>query len=83
MKLPLKKHDTSLGKMRLPLVRLKTQDNGVWAWTINNVPSDTALLEVANALREGLTIEETAQKTGLTKSQVETRKKKAKQQNLL
>ncbi len=64
-------------------VRLKAQDDGVWLWIIDKIAPDTDLLEVANALREGLTIEETAQKTGLTKSQVETRKKKAKQQNLL
>ena len=65
------------------LVRLKTQDNGAWSWTIDNVPPDDDVNKVANALREGLTIEETVQLTGLTKSQVETRKKKAQQQNLL
>jgi putative DNA primase/helicase len=64
-------------------VRLKVQDNGVWLWTVDNIAPDADLIKVAEAIGEGLTIEKTAQRTGLTKSQVETRKKKAKEQNLL
>jgi hypothetical protein len=55
----------------------------VWLWIVDNIAPDADLIKVAEAIGEGLTIEKTAQRTGLTKSQVETRKKKAKEQNLL
>ena len=64
-------------------VNLKVQADDSWLWEFNEVPEDAEVVAVADALREGLTIEETAQKTGLTKSKVETRKKKAQQKGLI
>jgi hypothetical protein len=63
-------------------VHLKAQDDGLWSWEIDGTAPNAELIAVAEALKEGLTIDETAQRTGLTKSQVETRKKKAKQRGL-
>lgn len=64
-------------------VRLVEQDDGLWLWEIDQAKPSLEIIEVAKAINEGLTIEETMQKTGLTKSQVETRKKKAKEQGLI
>ncbi len=64
-------------------VKLKVQADDSWLWEFDETPEDAEVAAVADALREELTIEETVQKTGLTKSQVETRKKKAKQKGLL
>ena len=70
-------------------VRLKEQDDGLWLWEINDPKADAEVEEVeeveevAKAIKEGLTIDQIIKKTGLTKSQVETRKKKAKEQGLI
>lgn len=64
-------------------VRLVEQDDGLWLWEIDQAKPSSEIIEVAKAVNEGLTIEETMQRTGLTKSQVETRKKKAKEQGLI
>lgn len=64
-------------------VRLVEQDDGLWLWEIDQAKPSSEIIEVAKAINEGLTIEETMQRTGLTKSQVETRKKKAKEQGLI
>ena len=61
-------------------VHLEELDDGLWSWEIDEAASDIEVIAVAEAFKEGLTIEETAQRTGLTKSQVETRKKKAKKE---
>ena len=58
-------------------VRLQEQDDGLWLWEIVETKADVEVEEVAEALKEGLTIEEIVKKTGLTKSQVETRKEKS------
>jgi hypothetical protein len=64
-------------------VRLKEEEDGLWHWDVGAVTIDPKVEEVAQALKEGLTIGQTASRTGLTKSQVETRKKKAKEQGLI
>jgi len=64
-------------------VQLREQDDGLWQWTIEEPEIDSEVEQVAKAVNEGLTIEETAERTGLSKSQVETRKKKAKNQGLI
>ena len=64
-------------------VRLKEDDDGLWQWDIGGLTIDPKIEEVAQALKEGLTISQTMTRTGLTKSQVETRKKKAKEQGLI
>ncbi len=64
-------------------VRLTEEDDGLWLWEIAEPKTDSEVEKVAQALKEGLTIEQTASRTGLSKSQVETRKKKAKEQGLI
>jgi 5S rRNA maturation endonuclease (ribonuclease M5) len=64
-------------------VRLVEQDDGLWIWEIDEPIPDEEIVKVAQAAKEGLTIDQIRQKTGLSKSQVETRKKKAKSQGLI
>ncbi len=64
-------------------VQLKEQNDGLWQWEMSEAPIDAEVSAVAEAVKEGLTIEKIMQKTGLTKSQVETRIKKAKNQGLI
>ena len=64
-------------------VQLKEHPDGQWIWEISESDDDTGVNEVAEAINEGLTIKEIMEKTGLSKSQVETRKKKAKSQKLI
>ncbi|MDN3508972.1 MAG: AAA family ATPase [Candidatus Neptunochlamydia sp.] len=65
-------------------VELKEQEDGLWLWEIDDKRIvDSKVLAVAEAIKEGLTIEQIGLKTGLTKSQVETRKKKAKSEGLI
>lgn len=64
-------------------VQLKEQLDGLWVWEIGESDDDIEVKEVAEAINNGLTIKEIMNKTGLTKSQVETRKKKAKSQGLI
>lgn len=63
-------------------VQLKEQEDGLWIWEVN-VLHDERIIEVAEAINEGLTIKQVEEKTGLTKSQVETSKKKAKSLGLI
>lgn len=64
-------------------VQLKEQVDGLWVWEIGESDDDIEVKEVAQAINEKLTIKEIMGKTGLTKSQVETRKKKAKSLGLI
>ena len=64
-------------------VQLKTQPDGLWLWEISEPTVDSEVVAVAEAINEELTIEQIMQRTGLSKSQVETRKKKAKEQGLI
>ena len=64
-------------------VQLKEQLDGLWIWEISESDDDIEVNEVAEAINERLTIKEIMNKMGLTKSQVETRKKKAKSQGLI
>lgn len=64
-------------------VQLKEQPDGLWLWEISDATVDAEIAAVAEAFTEGLTIEQIIQRTGLSKSQVETRKKKAKEQGLI
>jgi 5S rRNA maturation endonuclease (ribonuclease M5) len=65
------------------LVTLEEQDDGLWNWKIDDISIDSEVLLVAEKIKEGLTIQEIVKETELTKSQVETRKKKAKDQGLI
>jgi hypothetical protein len=66
-------------------VQLVEQTDGLWNWEIGETSSDEDLevTAVAKAANEGLTIQEIRQRTGLTKSQVETRKDKPKKRGLI
>lgn len=64
-------------------VQLKEQPDGLWIWEISESAVDSEVVAVAEGVNERLTIEQIVDKTGLTKSQVETRKKKAKSQGLI
>lgn len=64
-------------------VQLKEQPDGLWEWEISESDDEILVNDVAEAVNEGLTIKAIMDKTGLTKSQVETRKKKAKSQGLI
>ncbi len=64
-------------------VRLRVQDDGLWKWEIEEPEVDPEVVAVAQSCKEGLTIDQIRKKTGLTKSQVETRKGKAKKQGLI
>lgn len=64
-------------------VRLKEEEDGLWRWDVGELTIDPKVEKVAQALKEGLTIGQTMNRTGLSKSQVETRKKKAKEQGLI
>lgn len=64
-------------------VALRVKDDGKWEWEINDATIDSDLTKIVASHQEGLTIEQTVQRTGLTKSQVETRLKKAKDKGLI
>jgi len=64
-------------------VELKEQPDGLWFWKISESDDDLEIIDIAAAVNGGQTIEQIKQKTGLTKSQVETRKKKAKEKGLI
>lgn len=64
-------------------VQLTNQSDGSWNWQISKVDSDPTIIEVAEMRKEGKTILEVMNKMDLTKSQVETKLRKAKEQGLL
>lgn len=52
-------------------------------WEISGSPISEEVVIVANAVKERLSIKEIMEKNGYTKSQVETRKKKAQGMGLI
>lgn len=64
-------------------VQIKHQIDGPLILTKTIIDHDPKVIEVANRRNKGETILKITQTTGLTKSQVETRSKKARQLNLL
>lgn len=64
-------------------VLLKEQKDGLWLWEMSSGHRNERVIEVAEAINEGLTIQQIGERIGLTKSQVETCKKKAKNQSLI
>ena len=63
--------------------QLTEDDNGSWIWQLSNVNHDPLVSEIAKMREEGVIIAEIMLKKDLTKSQVETKIKKAKQLGLL
>ena len=64
-------------------VALVEQEDGLWEWEIGEMRVDADIKRVAEYVKEGRTIKEIEGLMQLTKSQVETRKKKAKEQGLI
>ena len=63
-------------------VQLNEKDN-LWSWDIMDVQEDPAVVMVAELTKRGSTISEIQKETGLSKSKVETRQKKAREQGLI
>ena len=59
------------------------EENGAWRWEISDAREDELLEQIATMKGSGNTIQAITEKTGLTKSQVETLTKKAKERGLL
>lgn len=64
-------------------VSMKEQDDGLWKWVTEEPTVDLDMQKVIAAKKEGFSIREIAEKTGLSKSQVETKLKNAKDQKLI
>ena len=64
------------------LVQLKEIKDGSWQWEVGESVEDKEIQEVADAMNAGMTIEEIGAKIGQTKSQVETKRKKARSRGL-
>jgi|SRR5579863_5256908 len=71
------------GEDARPFVAQLTQENGIYCWKISGTAEDEEIAKVATMRTSGSTIEHIVEKTGRTKSQVETLIKKAKEQRLL
>lgn len=76
-----------LGKDAEPFqARLKDPEDGLREWHVEAATIDAIdpeIQQIAGLVKEGLTIEEIRVRTGLSKSKIETRKKKAKDQGLI
>lgn len=64
-------------------VQLKEHDDGTWKWEMLNARTDPEVLEIAQMMEQKATINQMMVQTGLSKSQIETRMKKAKQAGLV
>lgn len=64
-------------------VQLKEHDDGTWNWEILNAGNNPEVLEIAQMMEQKATINQMMAQTGLSKSQIETRMKKAKQSGLV
>lgn len=64
-------------------VRLHEQEDGLWLWEISDTKVDPNVIQVAELSKQGRTIREIIEATGLTKSQVTTRQKTARDLGLL
>jgi hypothetical protein len=59
-------------------VTLQESEDGLWEWHIESPQIDPAVAQVAELRKKGLTIRKIGEQTGLTKSQVESRIKQAR-----
>lgn len=64
-------------------VKLSEAADGSWAWEMSATDVDDGLVEIADLMDQGMTIEEMVKATGLTKSQVETKRTKARSLGLV
>ncbi len=58
-------------------------DDGLWYWEVSSSEVEKEIELVVEGIKANLTIEQISKKTGFTKSQIETRKKKAKHLGLI
>lgn len=64
-------------------VSVREQDDGLWKWVTEESILDLDMQKVVAVKKGSLSIREIAEKTGLSKSQVETKLKNAKNQKLI
>ncbi|MES2199834.1 MAG: AAA family ATPase [Chlamydiota bacterium] len=64
-------------------VELTEGEDGLWDWKISDLEGDPSILKIAEFLKQGDTLKQVQEKMGLSKSQVETKKKKAREAGLL
>ena len=64
-------------------VQLKEHDDGTWNWEMHNAGTDPEVMEIAQLMEQKATINQMMAQTGLSKSQIETRMKKAKHAGLV
>ena len=63
--------------------RLCEQEDGLWLWEVTNVNIDSTINRVAELTKKNYTIQKIMEEMKLSKSQVETKQKKAKKLGLL
>lgn len=66
-----------------PFLAQLVQEDGIYSWVLAATAEDEEIAKIATMRSNGSTIEHIADQTKLTKSQVETRIKKAKEQKML
>lgn len=72
------------GKEASPFqAKLAETENQAWDWSVTDLDIDPEVVEISQFMLEGLTIEQMCTKTGLSKSKVETRMKKARKAGLV
>lgn len=62
--------------------KLSETENQAWDWSFTDLDIDPEVIEISQFMLEGLTIDQMCAKTGLSKSKVETRMKKARKAGL-
>jgi putative DNA primase/helicase len=72
------------GEDALPFqVELRESEDGLWNWHVDQVQVDPEVMRVAELAQKGHTIKEIMEQTGLTKSKVEGRIKRARDLELM
>jgi hypothetical protein len=72
------------GKEASPFrAKLVETENQAWDWSVTDLDIDPEVIEISQFMLDGLTIEQMCAKTGLSKSKVETRMKKARKAELV
>lgn len=64
-------------------VKLRIEEGDHWHWDILDIETDPVVATVAELHKQGCTLKEIQEQAGLSKSQVETRKKKAEELGLI
>ncbi len=68
------------GEEAMPFqVELRESEDGLWDWHIDEVQTDPEVVLVADLMKKGYKIKDIMKETGMSKSQVESRQKKARE----